>query len=405
MVKHFANLHKLAASNVYLHSANAAPEKETFQWYVLNIDSFIISVDVEKLRKTFGSLHVTAESEAKLDRWLNSFSEIWDEWTGRIHIGFDTVYNLAVESNSDILLSIEDFIIPTLEELKDDPENELLKRKFLKYVKTTNTDLNYIRLKLDSLIKDLNSFLNSFDEQQKIFTSICEQICEEQHIKKGEIEEINKMIADYKNRIEDLKKTIIALGVVDGIGVIASIGAIIGAFFSGGITLSLLVPFLPVVGATSAMIAVYRKEIADFNGKIKNKEKAVKGLTDDITGLIAFSETIKDISQRDSTIEEYVRKAKEPWVALSEDLKKILADINVASNADSSIYNEYLVAFQEAKQLWVGTFMPEISKLKLEDIKVVTTPEGFSIENTADWEEALNKYSVSIEEFFNRNIA
>lgn len=50
-------------------------------------------------------------------------------------------------------------------------------------------------------------------------------------------------------------------------------------------------------------------------------------MNDDIIGLIAFDKTVKGISEKNGKIEEYVRKAKQPWDALSEDLDNILADM------------------------------------------------------------------------------
>ena len=398
-------MHRLAASNVNLLTQNAVQEEKlNFQWYVSEIDRFIVSVNIKELRDNFSVLNVSETSKERLHAWLNEFTIIWNRWRGDIHISFSEAYRLATEKAIEVETWF-DYAINILEDLKKNPENESLKKDFTSSLSSLNRKLFPIQNELRSLIDNLEKFINSFDRQQKILEAICLQACTEEGIKKDQIEVIEKVIKDYESRIADLKKSIIILGVIDGLGILGTIGAIVGAFFTGGLTLSLLVPCLPIVGCTSYMIAKFKIEINQLNDQIKEKKKEIKELNDDILGLIAFDKTIKGISEKNSKIEEYVYKAKQPWDALSEDLDNILANISVLDKVASSVYDDYLVSFKEAKNLWKESFIPRIQQLKLSDIRVVNTPEDFVIEKPENWEEAVNKYSVSIDEYFSRKSA
>lgn len=400
MNTHFVALRRLAASNASLRTQNVVAEEEhTFQWYVFEIDRFIVSVDIEKLRNTFSLLNVSEASKQKLHTWLNEFTIIWNRWRGDIHIGFSEAYRLATERSAEVEKWF-DYAINILEELKKRPEDESLKEDFISSLSSLNHKLSPVQDELKALIDNMAKFISSFDRQQKILADICVQACTEEGVKKEQIKSIEEIIEGYERGIADLKKAIIALGVIDGLGILGTIGAIIGACVTDGIFLSLLVPFLTIVGTTSYMIAKFKSEIDQLNDKIEGKKKEIKELNDDIIGLIAFDKTVKGISEKNGKIEEYVRKAKQPWDALSKDLDNILADISVLDKGAGSVYDDYLVSFKEAKGLWTETFIPGIKQLKIENIRVVNTPDGFTIEKPEDWEEALNKYSVSIDEYF-----
>ena len=405
MNTHFVSLRRLAASNVGLRAQKAVAEEEhTFQWYVSEIDRFIVGVKIDELRETFSLLNVSETSKQKLHTWLNEFTIIWNRWRGDIHVGFSEAYRLSTERAAEV----EDwfnYAIGILEELKKKPEDESLKEDFISSLSSLNRKLSPIQKELKTLLDNMVKFISSFDRQQTILADICVQACTEVGIKKEQIESIEKIIEGYERSIKDLKNSIIALGVVDGLGILGTIGAIIGAFFTGFLTLALLVPCLPIIGCTSYMITKFKLEIDQLNDQIEEKKKEVEGLNDDIAGLITFDKTIKGISEENGKIEEYVRKAKQPWDALSEDFDKLLADISVLDKGTSSVYDDYLVSFKEAKGLWTETFIPGIQQLKVEDIRVVNTPDGFAIEKPEDWEEALNKYSVSIDEYFSSKSA
>ncbi|MCE8956697.1 hypothetical protein K0G05_14470 [Phocaeicola vulgatus] len=405
MNTHFAALHHLAASNVCLRAPKTVPEEDyTFQWYVSEIDRFIVSVNVKNLRDTFSLLNVSEESWNKLNIWLNEFIIIWNRWRGDIHSSFSEVYRLATERSS-IVEKWFDCAIKKLEKLKETPEDESLKEEFTSYLSSLNHKLSPIQDEIKLLINNMEIFINSFDRQQKILTDLCVQACKEEGVKKEQIKDIEDIISDYEDNIAELKRSIIMLGIIDGLGILGTIGAIVGSFFTGGLTLALLVPCLPIVGCTSYMIAKFKLEIDQLNDKIEEKKKAITVLNDDIIGLIAFDKMVKGFSEKSCIIKEYVIKAKQPWDALSEDLNRIFADISVLDNTSSSIYADYLVSFKDAKALWTGTFMPGIQQLKLEEIKVVNTPKDFVINKTEDWEEAVRKYSVSIDEYFSSKSA
>lgn len=400
----FASLHQLSAANAKLRARNAASEEtHTFQWYVSKIDSFIISVDIKKLRDEFSTFDVTADSKTKLMEWLNDFTIIWNRWRGDIHVGFKEVGIRTSECEDDVN-KLFNSAIDILKELSDSPEDESLKSQLISRLKSSNRQISYIRDGLLKLIENLKSFIDSFGKQQEIFTHICEQTCIEKGLKKDEIEKIKKIIDEYKSNIKNTENSVIALSVVDGLGVLGTIAGIIGAFPTGGVTLVLLVPCLPIIGCTSYMIDKYRKEIIQLKDKIKEKEGEIKDLNADITGLVTFSETIEGISKRNSSIETYVKKAKEPWDALAEDLLNISNEIS-SVDMTKEAYEEYIKAFNAAKDIWEREFLPGLNALKLPDNKVVNTPEGFVINTPEDWEEAIKKYSVSIDEYFRRRSA
>ena len=395
MYSHFATLHKLAVHNKQLQQEIGMEEKN-FQWYVTEIDCFIASVDIKKLRDTFSQFNISEETKNKLHDWLNEFTLIWNRWKGDISIGFSEVYRLATERAQRIDSCFQE-TINILEKMKKCPRCQELKEDLLDSLASFELKIVPIDKELDTLLTNITKFIESFDRQEKIFSEISKEICKEENIKTEDIADIEKTIVNYNNSIKELKNNIIAMGVIDGIGVIGCIGAIIGAFFTEGISLALLVPFLPVVGCTSYMIDQYKKQIQKFEEEIEEKRKEKQELKREILDLIAFNKTIKGISDRDNNIKEYVCKAKEPWEALSIDLKEIIAHIAIL---DSSTIDGYIKSFKMAKELWTNTFMPKIKQLKIENIKIVNTPENFVIETPKDWEEAIEKYSININEYF-----
>lgn len=395
----FASLHQLAVANAKLREKNAANEAEqTFQWYVSKIDSFIVSVDIKKLRDTFSTFDVTEASKTNLENWLNDFTLIWNRWRGDIHVGFREV-GLRASESADNMNKLFDRTITILTELIKTPQDDVLRSQLISHLHSFERQIEYISEELLKLIKNLKAFIDSFDEQEKIFVKICNQTYSEKGLKEEDINKIKKLIKEYKDNIKNTENSIIALGVVDGLGVLGTVAGIVGAFFTGGLTLSLLVPCLPIIGCTSYMIDKYRKEIAQLRDKIKEKEEEIEDLNDDIEGLVAFSETINSISEKDSSIEDYVRKAKEPWDALAQDISDISDNIS-SVDVTKETYTKYIDAFNTAKSIWINEFMPGINALKLPDSKVINTPEGFIINTPEDWEEAIKKFSVSIDEYF-----
>ncbi len=342
-------------------------------------------------------LNISGESKQKLNFWLNDSLFAWNLWSGNIRAGFVQVYDSGVKADDKGLVGKFDAIIDVLNKLVKNPGDEELKEDFEAAVDSMKFKIDLIHGDLDDLVYNLNAFLKSFDAQKANFLSIFDLICKEKGLKEDAKKALKDEIDTFNDKVRELKKQIAIMAVIDGVAILGSIASIVGAFFTAGVSLLALFATLPVVGVTSYMIDTYRKAMKDLNNSIDTDKQKISGLTDDIVALTALNTAIKEVSDKDEAIKGFVEKAKAPWDALSDDMDRIAKDITITEGGN---YGDYLKSFSEAKELWKDVFIPQLKELELPQTKVVIPPADFIINTPGDWNLAVTKFSVGIEEFY-----
>lgn len=409
MINHFTALQQLALSKTpVLASEQTADDQCDFRWYVAEINRFIVGINFKKVQDMLVYLNISSDSKEKLRNWFKDFETIWEMWNYNITMGFGESYRKAQSGNNSIEESFPRIIMAlhNLAQNPDDPKAEDWKEFVDSELMSMQCWTGSVNSALKNLNGNLQKFIDSFDTQKKLFTQICGQILKEKNADQSLIDELQGLMDTYEKNIANLQKSIIAMSVVDGIGILGSVGAIIGAFFTAGVTLALLVPCLPIVGTTSYMIAKYKQEIKELQDKIDTYKEKQGEIVQEIYLLNGLNHSVNGYSDKSDTIKKYVTEAAKPWEALECDMKTILDDIKKPANFSTAAdYAAYEHSFEEAQNLWKDIFMPEIDKLQLTDTVVVDTPDGFTIDNPEDWEKAVKQYSVSIEEYTNNKIS
>lgn len=398
MEKHFTALRKLAVSRSALTPATRS-EPTTYQEYVCAVDEFVALLDIPNLKKELPKLATSQQAVSKYLQFLNELLEEWDRWKGDVHPGFDNACKKATDANGKLPEKFTKAIF-YLEKLirKDDPDT---RDALLTVVDSMQTLVDGVAEHVEDLTSNLLKFILGFDRQKELFAELCKLVLKDQGVKQDTIDALQKTIDRFNAAIAADKRAIIGLSIADGIAVILGAASIVGAFFTGGLTLLAFFALGPAIGIASYYIDKYRKEIGDFEKEIANLEKQQGTIGDEIKALIGYKSQFEHLTKEGSKVKTYVREVKKPWDALAEDLRKIRAEIDITD--DPNAFKEYLEAFREAETIW-KSFMTDIQKLRLPERKVAKLPANMKFDSQADIERILRE-SVGIDEYFRRGRA
>lgn len=401
MEKHFSALRQLAASRPVrkLAAQENTQTPGTYQEYVCAVDEFVALLDIPNLKKELPKLATSQQAVDKYLKFLNELLEVWNVWKGDVHPGFDKAYKKAKDADEKLP---EKFTkaIGYLEKLskKYDPE---IRDSLLSVVDSTQTLVEGVAENIEGLTSDLMKFILGFARQKELFEQLCTLILKDQGVKQGTIDDLQKTIDRFNAAIAADKRAIIGLSIADGVAVIFGVAAIVGAFFSGGLTLLAFIALGPIIGIASYYIDKYRKEIDAFEKEIGDLESQQGTIKEEIKALIGYKSLFEGLVKKGETVKTYVEEIKKPWDALAEDLHKIRADINITDN--TTVFEEYLKAFRIASGIWT-TFMTDIRKLQLPERKVAQVPANLKIESQADLARIIRE-SVNIDDYFRRGRA
>lgn len=401
MDKHFSALRQLAVSRPAqeLAATNEPPKPSTYQEYVCAIDEFVALLDIPLLKTELPKLATSQQSVDKYLKFLNELLTVWNVWKGDVHPEFDKAYKKAKDADGKLP---EKFTksIGYLERLsrKYDPDT---RDALLSVVDSMQTLVGGVSENIEDLVSDLLKFIQGFVRQKELFNQLCTLILQDQGVKQGTIEALQRTINNFNEKIAADKRAIIGLSIADGIAVILGVAAIVGAFFSSGLTLAAFVALGPAIGIASYYIDHYRKEIKTLEKEIGKLEEQQGTIREEIKALVGYKSLFESLVKKGETIKTYVEEIKKPWDALAKDLTAIRNDIHITD--DTKDFAKYLKDFNEASTIW-KRFMTDIQKLQLPQRKVTKLPANLKFDSQADLERVLRE-SVDIDEYFRRGRA
>lgn len=184
--------------------------------------------------------------------------------------------------------------------------------------------------------------------------------------------EMFNITPQYEKRINDLQQKIdscnreiaIGIGVTVTGGVFILVG-VVGAFFSGGASLALLVPGIGMTTAGAIVIAMAQKE--------KNVLEAMKSdYSDDKTAIAALAGRLKNIcSQQAGSLTKDFENIVTPWKQMDAYLEAVMQEAeDLGNNNDPQKWKEIQSTFESVKKGWME-YLEELPKLHF-DVSVAS---------------------------------
>ncbi len=342
-----------------------------YQAHINEINAFKKNVTDPKMLKDLVELLKVGPTIEECRKYYGEINQEWNDW--------ELTYSYLNKAAKSVGLSNEDILrhfdkaleaLKVLMVTKDDPD---ALAKFHKNVCAIQTDdLGDINSYSDAAVKGLNSFYDSFDEQEASYHKMVKQLIKESTLQEEEKEKIQKRIDKLKGDISSYNAAIAAIAI--GMGVSLSL-VFLSVKVGWGFALVVAVFIIPAFVAMSMKLASL---IADIK-QAKDEIASYAGYEDKYNGIIGkLSEIQKDVEEtkkQSAEVKKLVAEVISPWTSLRKDLDVLMTYISETEN-----YKTAYSQFEEGKVLWIQIAanaeylkMPEDVKVIMEEISVETT--------------------------------
>lgn len=362
-------------------------EYQNFQGYIHDIDAFKKGVTSPKTLDDLVDLLKTGPTIEVCQNYFGEINKQWNKWT-MCCTDLDSAAMSVSKSNENILRHMDN-AISALDNLIKNPQDSEAKISLdinIDYIE--KDDLQNIYSYSKNAIKGATAFQESFDEQEKSYKKIVDQLSKEATLKESEKQKIKNRIDQLNNDISAYNATIAAIAIGMGVSVtLFFVSVKISGMFSFVVGLFLIPAITEMVMALSGVIAkikIAKKEIEDYGDYESKYDRMILQLND-------LKSDVEDIQKESAKMKGLISEVISPWTSLRKDL-----DVLVKYISDTENYETAREQFKEGKNLWsqIATNaeylkMPSKAKVVLNDIsldtpvdkmmEIVTTSEGVTM--------------------------
>ncbi len=212
------------------------------------------------------------------------------------------------------------------------------------------------------------------------------------------IQELQSDIDRLQRDIQELTKTIIALGIVDGLTITLGLVATIGLWPVGPLVWLVLGP---VVAVATTIIALDVEQINADKEQITQDQQRITGLTADVSTLHILAQNFQQMANETTKLETNLAQILTEWQKLENAVKAAIGDIQAAiTDVHKPDYQAVKTDIDAAQQEW-NAAMAQAGALHLDlNVNPAQLELGMS---EAEVREALGKReAVPLIEYYNQ---
>lgn len=183
-----------------------------------------------------------------------------------------------------------------------------------------------------SLLAEITKFQAKCVGHEKILTDIATNALASQAKYKDEAAQLTTLIEGLQREVTAAGLSIAAGVGVTGLGVVIGVVGVVGAFFTGGLTLLLLVPAVVVVAGGVTVIALSAVRLKDLQEQIRIMSERHPTLVNDAVYLGVLANQMKRFTDQTQGLQATLTAIKQQWSSMTAMTAKASEAINSASS-------------------------------------------------------------------------
>ncbi len=309
--------------------------------------------------------------------------EIWANTTGKLQSWtYSTLQNLIatpdqlINSSTQVILPRLNASIGLTEILIRNPTDADARKGLMDMLAGTNLYFGMYSSQIQSLIQSLNDQSKVFDANADVMNKLAADALKTAGNEQQLIVKLNDRIAALNSDITAAALAIAGGSFVAVLGIGMGILGIVLAPFTGGVSLTLLIPAAVITAGGAAIIALNSIKIKQDKDAIEEANKQISKASGDITLLNAMATTLKGFAGQTGTLKTALAVIVAPWNEASTYLTNTIREIDAIEHATTddwlkvcdeltSVRNGWNVMIDEMKQLRADADVAPGSKLTL----------------------------------------
>ena len=268
----------------------------------------------------------------------------WANTTGRLQAWAMSTLKNVVAMPQLLINNSTQIIVPTLSAAVDiskllikDPKNPTLKASLMNNLHLLSINFTQFSAMTQPLITSLQSQATVFDQDAKTMTDIAAQALKTAGVDKTKIQDLTQKIQQLSADITARSWAIAAGAIITLAGIGIGILAFVLAPFSGGVSLTLLIPAAVITAGGAVVIGLNAKGIADDKAAIDAANSQINSYQADIALLQLMSQTLGDFASKVGALKSALSIVVQPWQSAEKyfiETIKVLHDIEEATSED-----------------------------------------------------------------------
>lgn len=275
-----------------------------------------------------------------------------------------------------------------------DPSNKLAKDDLLNHLNLLSIDFDERSKEITELISDLESESTVFDDNAKIMQNIVNDAMNTSGVDKKKIDDLSAEITKLNDDIYSATWGIIGGAVATLAGIGMCIAGIVLTIPTGGVSLTLLIPGIVILGGGATCVALNSIEIIEDKQLIENDSKAIDNYNLDIVTLDLMSKELNKFSSQLDKLKNALSVVCKPWINARDYFKNAISEINSIETMNPEDWQKVSDELNDISDNW-NTIIEIMNEIKLDNYVCKTNLSiGMSAEDVKKAIDGSDKVSI-----------
>lgn len=323
------------------------------------------------------------------DKYLEIMSNVRNDASSMLKL---IAYKLC-KLPKDELETLEDFddyldrAIGIVEDLIEDPEDKVAKRKLKRTFENVTSTLGFIIDDTQKLIEDLEKQQEKLEEQASELCKIADLMMKDKQADEAKLKELNESMDKMRKEIDSLTDTIIGLAIADTLLITMSVLACI---FLGPLGALTWIPTGAGIIAATTYIVIDSMKISQLKAEVEAKAIDAGAYTTAIAALANYAKKCKEEAEKTRQLKEALKVIIGEWEKVKSCCADISTELQNASDWDSQTWAEVKEELQAAQKK-ESALKEQLEKLNISLPNVVNkpVPAGLDAEQTKEFVEKV----------------
>ncbi len=296
-----------------------------------------------------------------LATWANLVGQL-QGWTMSTLQNLIALPNTLIQSGTQVISPTLSASLQFCQILIEQPDNQAAKSSLMTDLQLLSINFNQFSLMTTPLITSLHDQSTVFNQDAQIMTSIAAQALQTAGNDQALITQLNAQIAQLQADINAEAMTIAAGSVVTlaGLG-IGALGIIL-APFTGGASLTLLIPAVFITAGGAIVIALNAAKIVADKSAIDGLNSQINNTQSDIVLVNTMSSTLNTFAGQVDTLQNALNVVAAPWEASEKYFTDTYNTLNTIEHATSEDWQQVYDELNQINTDWnkLMVVMPQL---------------------------------------------
>ena len=301
----------------------------------------------------------------------------------------EKLYHLPSEhsDNLDAFKSYMARAVSIVEDLIEDPEDEIAKKLLRTLFGKTERNINFIITETNKLVSDFGELQTKLEEKAESLCEIAKLMNYDRQADEEMVKKLNKDMDRMRREIDGLTDAIIGLAIADGALITMSVLACI---FLGPIGAFTWIPTGAGIIAATTYIVIDSMKISQLKAELEKDSIEVGTYNTAIAALNNYAKKCMEEAEKTRLLKEALQVIIGEWEKVKAGCADIEAELKHASDWDSQTWIEVKEELQAAEKK-ASTLQKQVKELELEMPNVVNKPipVGLDAEQTKEFVEKV----------------